>query len=128
MVDKMSVKDSKFVQYLDKMVKDSLLFTIQDKCASFLDTSIVNNKFNQLNKERKNVFLAFFRDRDVEKRIRISEGENVIPYNGFSFYKIEYKGIYPESILRAYRKLDEYNNETPRKKYRIERKKNKGTT
>ncbi len=127
-VDKMSAKDAKFVQYLNKMIKDSLLFTIQDKCASFLDSSIVNNKFSQLNKERKNVFIAFFRDRNVEKRIRISEGENVIPYNGFSFYKIAYKGEYPESILRAYRKLDEYNNEAPRKKYRIERRKNKGTT
>jgi hypothetical protein len=128
MVDKMSIKDSKFIQYLNKMTKDSLLFTIQDKCASFLDTSIVKNKFSQLNKERKNVFLAFFRDRNVEKRIRISEGENVIPFNGFSFYKIEYKGDYPESILKAYRKLDEYNNEAPRKKYRIERRKNRGTT
>jgi len=127
-VDKMSIKNAVFVNYLNKHIKDSLLFTIQDKCVSFLDTSIVNNKSSQLNKARKNVFLAFFIDRNVEKRIRISEGENIIPFDGFSFYKIAYKGEYPESILRAYRKLDEYNNEAPRKKYRVERRKNKGTT
>jgi hypothetical protein len=123
-VDKMSVKDSKFVQYLHKMINDSLLFTIQDKCASYLDRIIVNKKFNQLNKERENIFIGFFRNRNVENRIKFSERENIIPFNGFSFYKIEYKGVYPESILKAYRKLDEYNNEAPRKKYRIERRNN----
>jgi len=127
-VDKMSVKEAVFVNYLNKHIKDSLLFTIQDKCARFMDTSLVVSNFNHLNKERENIFMSFFKSRNVEKRIKISAGENVIPYNGFSFYKIEYKGEYPESILRAYRKLDEYNDEAPRKKYRIERKKNKGTT
>jgi hypothetical protein len=125
LVDKMSVKDSKFVQYLHKKIDDSLLFTIQEKCASYLDNNIVNKKINQLNNDRKNVFIGFFRNRNVEKRIKFSEGENIIPFNGFSFYKIEYKGIYPESILNSYRKLDEYNNEAPRKKYRIERRNNK---
>ena len=127
-VDKMSVKNAVFVDYLNKHIKDSLLFTIQDKCARFVDTSLVISKFNHLNKERENTFKSFFKSRNVEKRLKISAGENVIPYNGFSFYKITYKGEYPESILRAYRKLDEYNNEAPRKKYRIERRKNKGTT
>ena len=127
-VDKMSLKDAVFVNYLNKHIKDSLLFTIQDKCARFVDTSLVISKFNHLNKERENTFKSFFKSRNVEKRLKISAGENVIPYNGFSFYKITYKGEYPESILRAYRKLDEYNNEAPRKKYRIERRKNKGTT
>ena len=127
-VDKMSVKNAVFVNYLNKHIKDSLLFTIQDKCAMFVDTSLVNSKFNHLNKERENIFMSFFKHQNMEKRIKISAGENVIPYNGFSFYKIEYKGEYPESILRAYRKLDEYNDEAPRKKYKIERKKNKGTT
>jgi hypothetical protein len=106
------------------MINDSLLFTIQDKCASYLDRIIVNKKFNQLNKERENIFIGFFRNRNVENRIKFSERENIIPFNGFSFYKIEYKGVYPESILKAYRKLDEYNNEAPRKKYRIERRNN----
>ncbi|HEY5593481.1 MAG TPA: hypothetical protein VIK55_21005, partial [Paludibacter sp.] len=127
-VDKMSVKNAVFINYLNKHIKDSLLFTIQDKCAMFVDSSLVNSKFNHLNKERENTFMSFFKSRNVEKRIKISVGENVIPYNDFSFYKITYKGEYPESILRSYRKLDEYNNEAPRKKYRIERRKNRGTT
>ena len=127
-VDKMSVKNAVFVDYLNKHIKDSLLFTIQDKCDRYVDTSLVISKLNHLNKERENTFMSYFKSRNVEKRLKISAGENVIPYNGFSFYKITYKGEYPEFILRAYRKLDEYNNEAPRKKYRLERRKNKGTT
>ena len=127
-VDKISVKNAVFVNYLNKHIKDSLLFTIQDKCAMFVDSNLVSSKFDHLNKERENTFMSYFKRQNMEKRIKISAGENVIPYNGFSFYKITYKGEYPESILRSYRKLDEYNDEAPRKKYRIERKKNKGTT
>ena len=63
----------------------------------------------------------------MEKRIKISTGENVIPYNGFSFYKIEYKGEFPESIIKAYRQMNELNDEAPRKKFQKERKNSRNT-
>ena len=71
--------------------------------------------------------MSWFREKGVEKRIKISAGENVIPYNGFSFYKIEYKGEYPKALIKAYRQMNEFNNEAPRNLFKKERKKNKGT-
>jgi len=124
-VDKMSIKDSLFIQYLNQQIKDSMVFTIQEKCSRLIGSSIVNAKFNQLNKERANAFMFYFRQKGVEKQVKISTGINVIPYNGFSFYKIEYKGEYPESLMKAYLKMNELNDESPRKKYLKERKKNK---
>ena len=39
--DKMSIKDSLFVKYLNSKIKDPLLFTIQEKCAKFVDQNII---------------------------------------------------------------------------------------
>jgi len=124
-VNKMSIKDSLFVHYLNKQVKDTLLFTIQDKCAKFVDSSLINEKFKQLNKEREKAFIAFFTKKEVEKQVKIYPSIDTIPYNGFSFYKIEYKGEFPEPLLKAYQEINELNDEAPRKKFEKERKKNK---
>jgi hypothetical protein len=121
-VDEMSVKDSLFVNYLNKQINDSLVFTIQGKCARIIDSAIINTRFEQLNEERESAFITYFKKRKVEKRVKISKGENIIPYNGFSFYKIEYKGGLPEYLIKAYQQMNELNNEAPRKKFRQERK------
>jgi hypothetical protein len=123
-VDKMSVKDSLFVHFLSKQVNDHMLFTIQDKCASIINAAKINAKFEQLKRERQNAFIYYFKERGVEKQIKISESENIIPYNGFSFYKIEYKGQFPESLIKAYRDMNELNDKEPRKKFKEERRKN----
>jgi len=78
--------------------------------------------FEQLNEARESAFITYFKKREVEKRVKISTGENIIPYNGFSFYKIEYKGEFPEYLIKAYQQMNELNNEAPRKKFRKERK------
>ena len=52
-LNNMSVKDSLFVLYLNRHIKDSLVFTIQEKCTMIIDSSSVNAKFNQLIKERE---------------------------------------------------------------------------
>ncbi|MCX6253615.1 MAG: DUF748 domain-containing protein [Bacteroidia bacterium] len=121
-VDKMSVKDSVFVSYLNKQINDSLIFTIQEKCTRIIDSAFINAKFNQLNKERGNAFIYYFKKREVDNRIKIAKGENVIPYNGFSFYKIEYKEEFPESLIKAYQQMNELNNEAPRKRFEQDRK------
>jgi uncharacterized protein DUF748/AsmA-like protein len=126
-VTKMSVKDSFFVHYLNRQIKDPMVFTIQEKCSRFIDSTTVNIKFNQLNKERANVFMSFFKEMKAEKQIKIAAGQSVIPYNGFSFYKIEYKNKFPEDLLKAYQKMNELNDEEPRKEFEKERKKNKST-
>lgn len=126
-INKMSIKDSCFVNYLNKHVPDPMLFTTQDKCARFLDSFIVNAKLNQLNKERAKVFMFYFKEEEVENQIKIHHEKSVIPYNGFSFYKIEYKDELPNSLMRAYQKMNQLNDEAPRKKFKKEREKNNNT-
>ena len=109
-VDNMPVKDSLFVNYLNKQVHDSMLFTIQEKCNNFVGSTIINAKFEQLNKKREDAFLLHFKKEAVENRVKIYTGENNIPYNGFSFYKIVYKGELPKSLIKAYKKMNLFNN------------------
>lgn len=123
-VNKMSIKDSAFIHYLMRHAKDSLQFTVQEKCSNLIKESVVNNKYKQLIKERENAFIFFFKQKGVENRVKIYPGENSIPYNGFSFYKIEYKGDIPESLRKSYQKMNELNDERPRKKYKKVREKN----
>jgi len=118
----MSVKDSLFVHYLNKQINDSSIFTIQGKCTRIIDSSIVNAKFEQLNKDREKAFISYFKKGEVEKQVKIFPGGNVIPYNGFSFYKIDYKEEFPEYLIKAYQQMNELNSEAPRKKFRQERK------
>ncbi len=122
-VNKMSIKEAVFVEYLNKHTRDSMLFTVQQKCIKLVGTNFIDKKFKELNSERINVFMAFFKDIEIQKRIKLTEKTNVIPFNGFSFYKIEYKGEFPESLIKAYEKMNELNNESPRKKFEKERRK-----
>ncbi|MDQ3190867.1 MAG: DUF748 domain-containing protein [Bacteroidota bacterium] len=108
-VDKSSIKDSLFVNYLNSQLKDSLLFTVQDKCAKLIGWDVVNTKYEQLIKKRQEAFLYFFKEKEVEKQLKFSEAKNTFPYNGFSFYKIEYKTEFPESLINAYQKMNEIN-------------------
>jgi hypothetical protein len=121
-VIKMSVKDTLFIKYLRKLVNDSLVFTIQEKCSRIIDSSFVNNELIKLNVERKKVFLAYFEKKKVDKQIHFSKAENVIPYNGFSFYKIYYSGETPEPLIKAYNQMSELNDKAPREKFKSERK------
>ena len=125
-VDKMSIRDSLFVHYINKQTNDSMLFTIQDKCIKFVGQAIVNAKFKQLNKEREKAFVFYFKQMEVENRVKIYSDQYVVPYNGFSFYKIEYNGEFPESLTKAYQEMKALNDEAPRKKFKSERKKNAG--
>ncbi|MGZ5273618.1 MAG: DUF748 domain-containing protein [Kaistella sp.] len=123
-VDNMSVKDSLFVHYLNKHITDPLIFSIQEKCTMIIDSSFVNAKFEQLIRERKKAFNFYFKEKKVEKQFNISLDKNMIPYNGFSFYKIQYKGEFPEPLIKAYEQMNDLNNEAPRKKFKQYRKKN----
>lgn len=125
-IDKMSSKDPLFVRFLDKRTYKTLLFTIQDKCLDFIGLQVVNRKFNKLNQDRRNAFMSCFKDNGVGKRVKIYNGVNTFPFNGFSFYKIVYKGDYPKPLIRAYKKMNTLNNEIPRNKFEENRKNNKG--
>ena len=119
-VDKMSVKDSLFVHYLDKMIGDTLLFTIQEKCNIIIGRDLVNKRFNQLCKNRELVFKSYFGD--AASRVKFKGGKSTVPFNGFSFYKIDYQGEIPKPLLKAYHQMEHLNDESPRKKYREKRR------
>ncbi len=123
-VTKMSVKDSLFVRYLNNQISDSLIFTMQGKCAQLIGSKTLEDKFQQLNNERERLFMSYFKEESVEQQLRISSGKNTIPYSGFSFYKIEYNGELPAALSRAYEKINELDNKEPRKKFKKERKRN----
>jgi hypothetical protein len=114
-VNIMSVKDSLFVNYLNRQKDILLLFTIEEKCVKYIGWSVVNIKYNYLNSQRRNIFLQFFKDKKVEQQIVLKPGKSSVPYNGFSFYKIEYNGEPPKSLVNAYRTMNELDEITPKK-------------
>jgi hypothetical protein len=116
-VSKMSIKDSSFVSYLKRQINGSLIFTVQERCSKIVDSSLINSRFEQLNKKRRLAFLSSFDQKGTADRVKILKSQNVIPYNGFSFYRIEYKGEYPEYLMKAYREMNQLNKEIPRKKF-----------
>jgi len=118
-VDKMSVKDSFFIKYLDKRVNNSMLFTVQEKCAVIIGNELISNEFNKLNKTRQNVFMTYFGD--TKQRVKFNTINDVVPFNGYSYYKINYNGDIPESLLEAYNELQGINNAVPREKYKGKR-------
>jgi len=121
-VDKMSAKDSLFDRYLNKHLHDSLLFTVQEKCVAFVGSAIIDSKFTRLNNDREMAFIQEFEKGVVKNRVKMHAGENTIPYNGFSYFRIAYKGELPKALLRAYHKMNELNNEAPRDKYKKDRR------
>ena len=126
-VDKMSVKDSMFVRYLKKQVPDRMIFTVQERCKHLISNDVVEAKYKQLKTQRQEYFLAFFKDKGAE-RVKIGKSEDYVPYNGFSYYKVEYKNDIPDKLNKAYENIDELNAKAPRKKYLVERIRNRHAT
>lgn len=120
-IDQMSIKDPAFIKYIDSQINDSLVFTIQEKCARFIDSQVVDSKYNQLKKAREERFLAHFKDQKLGNRVKILQGKVIVPFNGFSYYKIDYEGDFPDFLLEAYEKMNKLNNQPPREKYNEER-------
>lgn len=120
-IEKMSIKDSMFVKYLKDKTHDPMLFTVQAKCLALIGQNEVDAKFAGLLKDREKAFLAYFRNKEVAKRIKINPMEDKIPYAGFSSYRIDYKGELPKELERAMNKMNDLNNENPRKKYKKDR-------
>jgi hypothetical protein len=121
-IENMSIKDSLFIRYLDNKIKDTLIYTVQEKCTRMVDSTFVINRFNQLNKERENSFMFYFKKKGVDTRVKILKGDNIVPYNGFSFYKLDYDGDFPDYLIKAYKQMNDLNSEAPRKKFKQERK------
>jgi hypothetical protein len=110
-VEKMSVKDSSFTKYLNKQHAQGLVFTVHEKCYHFVGNDLVNNKYTQLIKQREKIFRSYFIDNGTEEQIKMMENKNEIPFNGFSFYKLRYKGKFPKDLGRLYDKAEKLRND-----------------
>jgi hypothetical protein len=116
-VEKLSSKDSSFIRYMDRAIKNPAFLTLQEKCYRFIGKEIVSKSYEQLKNERKTAFLYFFKQNGTAKRIEFKEAKNEVPFNWFSYFSIQYKGEVPEALKEAYQKLYEYNSEPPRRKF-----------
>jgi hypothetical protein len=123
LIDEMSIRDKSFTTYLNNQTQGKILFTVQEKSELLIGRKSLNSKLLHLSKEREHAFMENFREKGVEKQVRFASVEAVIPFNGYSFYKISYKGEFPVQLIKAYQKLNELNNEDPRKEYKKDRKK-----
>jgi hypothetical protein len=77
-----------------------LKFSIQEKCALTIQQSFINNKIEQLNQLRKSEFLSIFEEKGVQNQVKFSKTETVIPFNGFSFYKIVFNEQYQDQFFK----------------------------
>ncbi len=114
-VNKMSVKDSLFVGYIDKQVNNNRLFTLQNKCNALIGSANLDAKLIGLSNERKNSFMDRFMQKGVENHVTVHPEKITTPYNGYSFYKIVYKGELPKHLAKVYQEMDELNADAPKR-------------
>jgi hypothetical protein len=96
---------------------------MQEKCARLVGSNDINHRLIQLEKNRNEIFEMFFKQRQVAERLKILPKKSIIPFDGFSYYEIGYEGTIPADLTAAYQKMNDLNDETPRKKYLKEHKK-----
>jgi hypothetical protein len=122
-VCKMPLRDSTFIRQLDKCCDKGLVFTMQDKCTQYVEKGLVEKKYALLQKKRVQAFVNCFKENDTQSRVKLHAGKYEIPYNGFSYFRIRYNGEFPEYLAEAYDKMNAFNNEEPRLKYKNKRRK-----
>lgn len=122
-IEQLDIRDSTFIRFLDKKAgKD--LHTLQEKCSRIVSPELVERKLKLLNNERRSLFLSFF-DEKASKRIHWLAVKDTIPFNGFSQYRIQFRNDMPGELADAYEKMNELDNNNPRKRFRAERSKNR---
>ncbi|WP_317900112.1 DUF748 domain-containing protein [Aurantibacillus circumpalustris] len=124
-INVMSNKDSMFVNYVNSKIQDPMLFTLQDKCLALVTRATVNSKYDLISQHRREAFMFYFTKLQNKGQFKLLREVNKIPYNGYSSYRIRYTGKIPESLRKASERINEMNNETPRKEFKGLRKKTK---
>jgi hypothetical protein len=118
-LDRASVKDLSMhlVKDLIKITRDTTMFTIQDRCNYFLGDNTVELSYRRLIAARERSLRSILIQEGVDKQVTIHASEDLIPFNGFSSFKIHYNGALPKSLQDSYDKLSNLNSHMPRKKY-----------
>ena len=105
------------VKGLTTITRDTTMFTIHDRCNYFLGDNTVELSYLRLIAARERSLRSILIREGIDKQVTIHANESVIPYDGFSSYKIHYNGTLPKSLQDSYDKLSDLNSHTPRKKY-----------
>jgi hypothetical protein len=118
-VEKMSIKDFSFMHSLRQRsgASDTVLFSIQDKSRNYIGHGKVDSVYSRLLQDRDFDFLKWFVENGTRSRVSVRPSNEGIPFNGFSNFRIVYKGDIPESLRRAYKEMHEINDESFRRKY-----------
>jgi hypothetical protein len=121
-VDQMSIKDAGLVKRVGRGLSDTVMFTMQERFMHFVGKKIVDKKLAQLDEARTRLFKSFFTD-GTDARVKFRKPIATVPYNGYSYFKIDYEGELPKGLHKAYLEMMELNDEAPRNKYLRARKK-----
>lgn len=123
-IERLSIRDSAFIFYLDKKT-DKKLHTLQQKCLHLVGEEAVSSRLKLLNKQRREFFLSFFKEGGSEKRVKLLALKDTVPYNGFSQYRIRFKNEMPEEVSEAYSDINELDSNSPRNRFKDARAKHK---
>ena len=120
-VEEMFIKDTLVLHYLNRLVGDSVIYTVQQKCRHVLGDKFISFKLHQLLKAREDVFLLAFKQNGTLAQIKFGNPEGGIPFNGYSRYKIDYNGNVPDELRKDYEEMERLNNQELRSKFKNER-------
>lgn len=122
-VNRLSIREDKvFFNYLSKGVSDTTSFTLQEKCLKFVGHELIEKEYKILIQQRALAFFNVFEEDKTTQFLKIHAAESATPFNGFSHYKLNYPSDIPDELSKAFQRMNELNNENPRKRYKRQRK------
>jgi hypothetical protein len=122
-VNRLSIREDKvFFNYLSKGVSDTTMFTLQEKCFNFVGHDLIEKEYKRIIQQRALAFFKVFEEDKTTQFLKIHAAESTTPFNGFSHYKLNYPSDIPNELRRAFQRMEELDNENPRKRYKRQRK------
>ena len=117
-VDRINIKDPSLMKFLSAQVTDTSLVTVQERCYRLVGADLVNKEFDKMVKSRSKSVMELFKKEGTNKQVKITSNTDEIPYRGSSYFKVSYKGEFPETLLEANQQLNQFDDHSPRAKYR----------
>ena len=120
-VEELYIKDTLVLRFLNRLVGDSVINTVQQKCRHVLGDQFIHFKLQQLLNARQDVFMAAFIANGTSAQVKFGKPEGGIPFNGYSRYKIDYNGNVPDELRHDYEEMERLNNQELRSKFKSAR-------
>lgn len=111
--------DSDFVKAIDQFQH---VYSTKQNMMRYAGLRQVHQHYRQLQEVRKQEFLSAFGEGTARNRVTFLKHKDRMPFNGFSEYRISYKGNIPEDLRTAFEELQHYNDRSPRDRFKRFRK------